>query len=107
MSKMNLSFRVVNPDYSHHTKGMLVNCYDHLKMVTGFAESYGMPPVEFKLVTDREGDTTPDDYIEIRFKTDLVSEIYVKVLKDLLHIVKGFGCSDCCYQTSPILKRKD
>ena len=98
MKQMNLSFRVVNQEQEQDQITSIEQCYDRLKLVTEFAENYGMPTVKLKLI---------DDYIEISFKTDLIAKIYVQVLKDLLHIVQSYELSDCCYQISPILKRKD
>jgi hypothetical protein len=100
MEKMILNIKVVNPNFNS-TKLAIEDCYDQLKLVLGFAESYGMPPVELKLVVVDKAATGPDDYILVSFKTDLISDVYIKVLKDLLHITKGFGLSDCCYQIRP------
>jgi hypothetical protein len=105
MSKMNLSFRVINSNFNNN-KAQLTDCYDRLISLCNFANGYGMPEVNinFTAVSD---DFHEADYILVSFQTDLVSDTYVRVLKDLLHVIRAYELTDFYHQTSPILKRKD
>lgn len=70
-------------DFANHPY-FLESVKDRLKDKFEFAERYGMPNVDFKLAFVNNADTPNQlDELYISFETDLVSEIYVRVLQDV------------------------